>query len=60
MLTKDEIQLLADLVVAGGKSPVTGGDGLMKAADAIRILQREATEAEAAERKAQETPPSEG
>ena len=40
-LTKEEIKALSDMVVAGGKSPNTGGEGLMIASELIRVLQRE-------------------
>ena len=53
-LTKQEIQALSDMVVAGGKSPTTGGDGLMIAAELVRILQRELRALDDAEKASQE------
>ena len=40
-LSKQELQALAEMVIAGGKSPATGGDGFMIAAQLITVLQRE-------------------
>ena len=38
---KDELQALIHMVVAGGKSPATDGEGLIRAADLIRVIVRE-------------------
>ena len=59
-LTRQEIQALSEMVVAGGKSPNTGGDGLMIAAGLIQnVLQRELKALEEAERLATDKETSE-
>jgi hypothetical protein len=51
-LSKDQLAFIADLVIAGGKSPHTGGDGMMKAAQAIMLIQAELAALEAAAKEA--------
>ena len=46
-LSKDEITARSELVVAGGKSAATGGQGMMQAAALIQVLQREANQEQA-------------
>jgi hypothetical protein len=46
-ITKQEIEALSEMVVAGGKSPATGGQGMMQAAALIQVLQREANQEQA-------------
>ena len=51
-LTRQELHALSEMVIAGGKSPSTGGDGLMIAAQLIQVLQRELQALDAMENSA--------
>lgn len=52
MLTKEHISFLIELVIAAGKSPLTAGDGLMRAAHGVQLLKQEFDRIEAAEKQA--------
>jgi hypothetical protein len=54
MLTKEELIAIGRLVTLGGKSPHTGDDGIIAAAQALGWLQREYACLESEERKIQE------
>ncbi len=41
MFTKDELLAIADMIVAGGKSPQTGGQGMMQAAQLLVRVEQE-------------------
>lgn len=41
MFSKDELMAMADMVIAGGKSPQTGGPGMMQAAQLLVRIQQE-------------------
>jgi hypothetical protein len=55
-LARQEIEALSEMVVAGGKSSATGGQGLMQAAGLIQVLQREMQALEAADKAGKALP----
>ena len=40
MFSNDELQLIAEMVVAGGKNIQSGPEGIIKAAQCLQIIQR--------------------
>lgn len=40
VFTKEQLQVIENLVIAGGKSPYTGLEGIMGAAQAVVLIRR--------------------
>jgi hypothetical protein len=51
-LTEDQLAQISGLVAAAGKSPHTGAEGIIAAADALKVLQEAVDRAEAEQAEA--------